>query len=434
MRKANFFKRTLSGVLALSSALTIGFFAGCSCKDEDDPNAAENKAHNEFIDEIGGVSETYKGTLSNGGYDLPEQAATAFVEAEIAGNTDVEVVNVKKLKALNSSEVAELNIPTTETIMGVEQYEVEYAEETYMPMATQQSNTKKVVVYLVKLETRWEYYSPCPVTGETITKSYYESVFDSEAYKNCTYSNSTTMTMNTLITASQGGQSMEMKMDMSNTMTQLIKYQEGKIYFEQTITSTSESAMTIPGMGSMADDEDLNFTKTETICAYIEEVDGEIICYAKVVENGVTIKNWEKGSVYNIGFSSAEDIVPFADGYLDYTYFTKTNFGFELSGEQAERYLSETLEELYAYQDIIKDMDIKTIVKYYVQNGALTGLRQDLTIGYDKVYQGANTKLNLDLVTTGTVKDYGTTVVTKPAEIVDDGGNVTPDEPGSAIG
>ena len=107
------------------------------------------------------------------------------------------------------------------------------------------------------------------------------------------------------------------------------------------------------------------------------------------------------------------------DGYLDYTYFTKTNFGFELSGEQAERYLSETLDELAAYQDVIKDMDIKTLVKYYVQNGALTGLRQDLTIAYDQVFEGVNTKLDLSLTTKGTVKDYGSTVVEKPAEIAE---------------
>lgn len=413
MRKANIFKRTLSGVLALSSALTIGFFAGCSCNDEDDNGVdkAEQQAHNAFIDEIGGVSETYKGTLSNGGYNFPEQAATAYVETEVAGNADVEVVNVKKVKALNSSEVASLNIPTTEPIMGVEQYEIEYADDTYMPMATAQPSTKKVVVYLVKLETRWEYYSPCPVTGQTITKSYYDSVFDEKAYENCTYSNK--MDMNMSVNTSAQGQSATISMSMS--MTQLIKYAGDAIYFEQTMTETS--TMTIPGYPGGGENE----TTSTTIAAYLEQTEFGLDCYAKVIKNGAVISNWDETSIYNLGFSSVQDLVPFANGYLDYSYFTKTDFGFELSGEQSERYLSETLEQLSMYEELINEMDIKTIVKYYVQNGALTGLRQDLNIGYDGNYQGANTKLSLTLVVNGTVKDYGKTVVMKPAEIASNG-------------
>ena len=126
MRKANVFKKALTGVLALSTALSIGFFAGCSCNPDDGglspEELAEQQAHSAFIDEIGGVSETYKGTVSSGNYYLETDAAEAYIENEVS--YDAEVVSVQKVKALNANEVAALNIPTTEAIGGVEQYAI----------------------------------------------------------------------------------------------------------------------------------------------------------------------------------------------------------------------------------------------------------------------------------------------------------------------
>ncbi|MBE5744753.1 MAG: hypothetical protein E7355_01305 [Clostridiales bacterium] len=409
MRKANVFKKALSGVLALSTALSVGFIAGCG---DDEPTAdkKEEQTQAAFIEEIGGVSETYNGSVSNENYASAPAAAEAYIETEVVGNKNATVVNTAKKADLNQTQIAQLNIETTETILGVEEYEVEYVEDAVVPMATQQNNTKKVKVYIIKFENHWEYYAPCPVTGETITKSYYDSVFESDAYKNCTYSNATTMNMTT-VGAAQG---MTVTMTVGMSLTQLIKYQDGKIYMEQTSVTTMK--MEMPNAPAELNE---NETESSTIYAYITQEDDQLVCYAKVIQDGETIKNWTRGDIYTIGFSSVDDLLPFVDGYLDYTYFTKTNFGFELSGEQAERYLSETLDELAAYQDVIKDMDIKTLVKYYVQNGALTGLRQDLTIAYDQVFQGVNTKLDLSLTTKGTVKDYGSTVVEKPAEIAE---------------
>ena len=412
MRKANVMKKLLAGTMALTTALSVGLFTACGDKGGSDGNEEDKKeqaAHSEFIDEIGGTSDTYKGSLSNGNYEYLEDAAAAFVSAEVS--SDAEIVEVKKLKALNEEEVSALKIPASDkAISGVEKYEISYAEDTYMPMSTQPTTNKKVVVYLIRYEGgRWEYFAPCPVTGETITKGYYDSVFNYEAYENCTYSNTMTMDMST--TASMQGIKMTMSMGMS--LTQLIKYESGKIYMEQTTTTTMK--MEAPDYPQYNQNE----TESNTIYAYLEQVEDELVCYAKLVENGATVQNWTSGSIYTIGFGSVEELLPFADGYLDYTYFTKTDFGFELSGEQAERYLAETLEEMYQYQELLKDMDIKTIVKYYVQNGALTGSRQDLTIGYNGVIDGVSTSLGLTLVAKGTVKDYGTTVVEKPAEIVE---------------
>ncbi len=413
MRKANVFKKALSGVMALTTALSIGFFAGCSCNPDEDgglspEELAEQQAHNAFIDEIGGVSETYKGTLSSGNYYLETDAAAAYIANEVS--YDAEVVSVQKVKALNANEVAALNIPTTEAIEGVEQYVITYTEDEFASMSTAPADSKTATVYLILFESRhWEYFAPCPTTGDTITKSYYDSVFNSEAYVNCTYTNTMDMTM--AVSASSQGQTMTMSMSMS--MLQTMKYAEDKIYLEQTITTTSK--MEMPGYPEMSENE----TETNTIAAYIEEVGGRIVCKAKVVEDDYVVTNWTEIPLYNIGFNSVEDLTPFATGYLDYSYFTKTDFGFELSGDQAQRYLTETLSQLSDYEELINQMNIKTIVKYYVQNGALTGMRQDLDISYNGNMEGASANLTLTLVAKGTVKDYGTTAVEKPTELVE---------------
>lgn len=411
MRKANVMKKVLAGALALTTTLSLGLMTACG---EPTDEEKEEQAHSEFIDEIGGVSETYQGAVSQNNYSSANEAATSFVETEIVGEKEVEVVNTAKVGDLNNDQISALNIDTT-GVVGVEEYEVEYSELEAVPYAATAaapSNTKKVKVYIIKYENHWEYYSPCPVTGETITKSYYDSVFDAEAYSNCTYNTSMDMDMTT--TASAQGISMTMTMDM--TMNQTIKYGAGKIYMEQ--TTTSNLKMEMPNYPQYSQTE----TTSSSIYIYMEQVEDDLVCYAKVVEDGVTIKDWESDYIYNFGFGSVEDLLPFADSYLDYTYFTKTDFGFQIDGEQAERYLAETMEQLEQYQDVIKDMDLKTIVKYYVKDGALSGMRQDLSIGYDGTIEGASTKINMTLVAKGTVKDYGTTVVEKPADIVVEGG------------
>ena len=415
MRKANVMKKVLAGALALTTTLSLGLMTACG---EPTDEEKEEQAHSEFIDEIGGVSETYQGAVSQNNYSSANEAATSFVETEIVGEKEVEVVNTAKVADLNNDQIAALNIDTT-GVVGVEEYEVEYSELEAVPYAATAaapSNTKKVKVYIIKYENHWEYYSPCPVTGETITKSYYDSVFDAESYTNCTYSDTMTMDMVTTATASSQGISVTMTMTMNMTTTKTAKYADGKIYFEETTTSTMKM--------EMAEYPQFNQTETttSTLYQYIEQVGDKIIFHEKMVEDGET-DGWESyDDFYAVNWNDLKDLMPFADNYLDYTYFTKTDFGFQIDGEQAQRYLQESLEQLSEYQDLIKDMDIKTIVKCYVKDGALSGMRQDLTLGYDGVVEGAQMKLNMTLVAKGTVKDYGTTVVEKPADIVVDGG------------
>ncbi|MBQ9117860.1 MAG: hypothetical protein IJY11_01500 [Clostridia bacterium] len=407
MRKAKLMKKILAGVLAVSTILSVGITAACDDSDELSAEEKEAQTHTEFIDEIGGVSETYTGTISQNNYLSADEAATSFVEAEVVGEKEVDVLDTTKTSDLTPEEITALNIDTT-GVLAVEEYEVTYADaQDYTPASTQDTPSSKVRVYIIKYANHWEYYTPCPVTGETITKSYYDSIFDMESYKNCSYLTESKMKM--AVTATEDGISVRIT-DIAS-LSQLIKYEEGKIYIEQTVVNTAK--MEVVGYPDFTETE----TTTSNIYAYLENVGTELVCYAKVVQNGQVTQNWTADEISTIGFESTEELVPFADGYLDYTYFTKTDYGFALDGEQAERFLEETVAQLDEYESIIKDMDIRTIVKYYVQNGILSGMRQDLTIGFDQTIEGIPTKINLNMVITCKAQDYGTTVVTKPTGI-----------------
>jgi hypothetical protein len=408
--------KKLTAVFALSMALTFAF-AGCSESKGTGMggNAQENQLHNSFISEIGGVSETYKGSISNKSYYSKEEAAEGYVMEELAGDSNVNIINTTSKQEYygpaavdNVIKQQKLPIEDTSDIVSIEQMEVTYSVDggdTYAsPMAMTSNSNKKVTVYVIKYTTHWEYYSPVPVTGNTITKSYYDSVFNSDAWENCTYEN--TITLNLDMTASYGGQTQTIK--TTETFTQKAWYNETAVLFEQTKTTTSDE-LSSEMFGSLLDYPD------GTYAVYMEIVeDGEDICYVKTPES----LNWQEGDLYMINFSSIEDLRPFAGGYLDYSYFTKTDYGFELSSENATKYLNEAMGsgmESLLSQGVNMDM----FVKYYVSQGVLSGMRLDYTVGMNMSQQGMTMKMNMLMTSEASVKNYGTTIVQKPADIVD---------------
>lgn len=406
--------KKLTAVLALSMALTFAF-AGCSDSKGTGTggNAQENQLHNSFINEIGGVSETYEGVISSNSYNSAEDAITGYLTEEVAGNSNVSIVGTPTKKAVSNKESEQIRalVENASDIQSIEKMEVTYSVDsgdTYAsPMAMASNSNKKVTVYVIKYSTHWGYYSPAPVTGNTITKSYYDSVFNSDAWANCTYEN--TITLNLDMTVSYGGQTETL--EMTETFTQKAWYNETAVLFEQTKTTTSDE------LSSEMFDSLLDYPDG-TYAVYIELIEeGEDIYYIKTPQSPY----WQEGNLLNLNLEkidSLEDLRPFADGYLDYTYFTKTNYGFELSSENATRYLNEAMGggmESLLSQGVNMDM----FVKYYVSQGVLSGMRLDYTVGMNMSQQGMTMKMNMLMTSETSVKNYGTTVVEKPADIVD---------------
>ncbi len=385
-------------VALLLAFCAFGSLAACGDKGEDSAAKQEEATHNEFIEEIGGVSETYEGGVSAVSYPTAEEAAEAYVEQEVIGLSKTATIESTVSKGeLTQAQVTALKLPEeiSEGIQSVEEIEVEYSEvEASVGYTDTLNKTKKIKVYIIKYSNdEFKYYTPAPITGETISKNYYDSVFDSSKYTNCTYSIKLDMAIDYSI--SYNGNSYSMSEEM--IVEQYIKYADGKIYMEQTIIDKSSAT----GEGS--------YNNTDKIYAYIEEVevDGykEIVCYVKMDDS----TEWNPTELYTIGFSSLDELMPFHDQYLDYSYFTKTDYGFELGGDNAEQYLNEAMGSA-GVSDILNSTNMEFLAKYYVKNGALSGMRMDYTVSMNQ------SGVSMSVVSTGlgTVKDYGTTVVEKP--------------------
>lgn len=402
------FKRILPYLIIVVVSLAIiiaaffvvpGFFER---PETSDAPPAVDTGDSEFINMLGGTSETYVGAVSEYTYPSVESAAEAYVENEIAGNsiaTDITTTSVATYTVDN----VDISIPSEllEGADSIEKLNVSYKlSDDVSTMSTKSSGSEEytVVVYVIKFGIDFKYFTPLPITGETITKSYYDSVFHSDKWSNCTMEIDSSISMN-INASSYQGQTMTMTMDI--TMHQLIKYDDGKIYLFQ----ESTTSMSYTGMGTEEEHS--------TIYAYIaEDEDGYPICYVKENENDP----WIRGSLWQIGFNDIEELTPFYGDYLDYTFFSKTPYGFALEKENAKQYFMQAFDQLSGE---IEGVDfgsdgVDMTVRYYVQDGALTGIQNDSHITADVSEQGATGHIEVNVEQTSTCTNYGTTVVEPP--------------------
>jgi len=367
---------------------------------EEQPGKNGSEGRTEFISTIGGVSDTFEGVVSSESYNSPEAAAEAYVADEVVGNSGVEILSTTSKGVLSNSEITKLNLPedVKAGLTSVEEIEVKYSEIT----ATTFSNSvtadtldtsKTVKVYVIKYTNDWKYFSPAPITGDTITKSYYDSVFNYEKYKNCTIESSYLLTVNASGTDGIDTYSTTVELRIS----QLIKHADNKVYLEQVI-ETSEDGV----------------SDTTTIYAYLEEQDGNVVCYVKI---DPTSETWYPTDLTAIGFGKMEELTPFYDQYLDYTYFTKTNYGFVLDKDNAELYVSQVLaDSLSEFGDILSSdgLNIDMFAEYYVSAGVLSGMRMDVDLSFAMTEDGISLTATETVTSDIKCTNYGTTVVEKP--------------------
>lgn len=401
-------KKILSLVLAIlllaSATCLVGCFGGAlettgSGSENNGKPSEKDEAVNSMIEEIGGASETFVGALSEETYSSAEEAAHAYIAEEVVGEKEANIITTVSNGTLSTNEIKEAGIPDSllNGADAVEELEItytvtenEFLESGITLLAETLNKQKTVKVYVIKYGVNWQYFTPRPVTGQTISKTYYDSVFNVEKYKNCTFKNVQTVRSDVNYSGSgeSGSQITETKVE------QLLKYADNKIYME-IITSTYDSTQ-----GSEP--------TVQKIYAYLEDVDGSISCYVKQNDS-----EWMMGSLYALGFSSLDELTPFYDQYLDYTYFTKTDYGFSLSDENATSYIDEVLGgEFTALLE--QGMKFDMLAKYVVQEGVLSALISDAKLTYSANQDGMSASMEYVIKGEMTCTDYGTTVVEKP--------------------
>ena len=243
----------------------------------------------------GNYSETYTGTLSEESYATTEAAAQAYLTNEFDGNTtETTFVAYAKQKDLTAEEIATLSLGDVDpaTVTSAEEGSVSYTvtekSETVSLAATDDTRTQKVIIIVIGV--KHYYYTPATDKGDSISKSYYESVMDLSNYVNCTYVYSADMTTS----ASYQGQSMKMKATTKVSM----KVCETAAYLSISVTGDGEAMETEIYLGSTG----------TTLSAYVK-TDGA----------------WAGSSVEYDSIAELLEMAKENQQFLDHTYFEKTD-------------------------------------------------------------------------------------------------------------
>lgn len=361
---------------------------GCNKKD------AESK----FIDEIGGCSETYNGALSEDEFGTLNAAAENYVKEEIVGDDQSCSVTVGQTTEVALADASKHKIPAecvngAESVQAVEVYYTVkeksssifdfLSSDAKAAITSGNSEEQKVTVYVIKFDTYFKYFTPVVENGETLTKTYFESLFNAEKYKNCTFKQ-------TLEFGVKGTDKESVEQSLTYKTEYTAKFADSKIR----VTMVSD----VVGDGSQSGSSGKN-----TVDMYIGYDDNRLECYANV--NG----SWASAELDLIGFSDIEELTPFYGQRLDHSYFVKTEYGCAIENEKLDKYM-ESVNDLFEIALSALNFKAEGFVKYYVSEGTLSGVRTEIKINMN--YEGVAT----EFYTVSELKctDYGSTVVEKP--------------------
>lgn len=384
-------KKLTSIFLCLVMAV-VATVALTGCKKE-----TKKSAEQSMIDDIGGCSETYTGTLSEEQYSSSDEAIAAVVANELNGSSTECTKTDAQKTTIPASEYAKNNIPAeyTDGATSVEKVEISYTRQeknkadTNLTADGDAATQKKykVTVYVINYENYWKYFSPVVENSQTLSKSYYESIFNGEKYKNCTMTS--VMEQKITVSYSGGSESMTMKNESD------IKYADNKIYIHQTTSMIG---------GRIRQVDEIEF--------YVEQTTDGYLCYMKDSSG-----SWVECEMSRTGFDNIEEAMPFANNeYLDHSYFTKTSYGCEIQKENFQSYLDQAMKGLaFTMEMNITDGS----VKFYVSEGVLSGVLSNMKLrGSMSMPDGAGGSINAKYsdAFSMTVKctNYGTTSVDRP--------------------
>lgn len=201
------------------------------------------------------------------------------------------------------------------------------------------AQSRKVVVYLIKYGEEWKYFTPKVEVGNQITKSYYDSIFNAEKYKNCTMESVLTMDFKSAMALPIDDETtLNIQYSFSITVTQVAKYTANNVYFsvksdlKQDISSDNDALIEAQWKESGAEgswkdaimqqienplkpfmqnnDYYIDFLENDTADFYLKTADDQ---------------EWKKAEVISVNDAKLTDLYPFANQYaIDYTFFSKT--------------------------------------------------------------------------------------------------------------
>lgn len=355
--------------VCVSLCLAFGLLFAVACKSDD-----------------GNYSETFIGELSEDGYADKDEAAGAFIENELNGlKFQAEFVSYEAGETLTDEQVEALDIPADlqDKVVSVESGTVSYrlSDTGEAALASADTAEYNISIYIVVISPsgtqvyEYHYYVPPMETGNGLTKSYFESVFEVEKYKNCVITENVTATT----------------MGMSSKITSSMTIADDKILLTQHSETPMEEPTDVSGY----------FEKTLTgMDVWVSNDGGE---------------TWTKdnyGYMAGLGYDSIESIInSIRPGFDDFTFYVKTNKGFKVKDELMEDFCRQSFEALMSYYGS-NVSNLKASCEFFVTEGVISKAVTKVSMKINA--QGITMDVSSESTSTFS---YGNAQVERPANI-----------------
>lgn len=363
-------------------------------------------------------SDTFKGALSEESYETETKAVEAFLATEISGEVvTAKLEDVETKKELTQTEIAALEtedvLEEDDEIVSAKEVEVKYTRaKSSVGLTAADATTEDdyfiFTVYIIEISPHgstvhvFHYYVPKAENGDVLTKSYFNDVLDPSKYMNCTqeYTNDVSMPAFDFDPSSVNPDTF----DPNN-----IKY----------TTATGQMKYTI----KVADDKasvDMRIINTENwmmygplpysdILGYFEMKDGQFLTWMKKDEG--EYQKFPQNPFLAYGITDMESFASMCLPQIDYSYYEKTSYGFKVNEDFLNEYILKSLQSVAS--SIVSS---QAELKVYVQDGKIVQMKASCSYVSNALPGADLTSSTQECVI---FKDFGTTVVTKPAEIAD---------------
>lgn len=342
----------------------------------------------------------YKGTLSEENYATADAAAEAFLANEISGDAiNAQLVGYSKQSDLSQAEIDALNITAEEKaqITSAEKGVVTYTESSdeqtvavtasAAPAGAAVVKSKNITVYIIVIDSYYKYYAPSLNSGDVVTKSYFDEVFDPAKYTNCTIMIEST----SKVTAKPGAQ----KQTQSVVSTITMKLAGNLGY----------ATMSIP---TMAENGAMTSTTMEFYYVFHGDItDEDFDLYLN--SNG----SWQKVPTATAGVDLDFSVTPTNDN----SYFIKTETGFKLNSDKLAEYVKTTMNTIFnSYIGFNLNFNSVTAnSESFVNDGRIYKEIATASINFGP-YMGMSGTIEVNSVST--YSNFGTTTVTLPDGII----------------
>lgn len=349
-------------------------------------------------------NESFKGQISEQSFTTTEEAAKAFLNDEIVGSSSkATFLSYEKTGDVSSSELGKLPLGDIKAsdVKSAEAGKVTYRLETIgmKSLAAQEESedNRTQTLYVLGVDDGFRYFVPAARTGEMITKSYYEDIWNGEHYLNATMASKIAF----VIEMSEGGK--QGKVDVEIGIN--IKICENAIWMNTTIDAeaTGDGADQMEGF---ADSLTAMFKEQEI---YVVEGEENLLGCVKT-KDGWTSSPISNASKISEWYEQNNQSQP---AFFDYTYFEKTDDGFALAPEKFQLFLRK-------YGNIFNVLDETGTqatgeATYTVKNEHLT----KATVKMELSATIQTSTLSYKASALCDYSDYGKTTVTIPQDLSD---------------